>query len=113
MLRRLASWIALVAIVAVTFMPTFTHLAAAATDLADVCSAEGARGGGSGDTGRHVLDHCPYCALHADLALLPNPPVDGGTRVLAFSEFPAAFLRAPRANLVWSAAQPRAPPPLA
>ena len=113
MLRRLASWIALAAIVAVTFMPTFTRLAAAATDLADVCSAEGARGTGPGDPGHRVLDHCPYCALHADLALLPPPRAADSQRLPAFSEFPVAFLRAPHANLVWSAAQPRAPPALA
>jgi len=112
LLRQLASWIALVAIVAVTFMPTITHLVASSTDLADVCSADVSRNSGSGDTGHHVLDHCPYCALHADLAMLPNPPIDGGQRQVAFSEFPAAFLRAPRANLVWSASQPRAPPSL-
>src|SRR3954467_6429983 len=113
-LRQLASWIALVAIVAVTFMPTLTHLAARSIDLADVCSADVSRSPGSGgEPGHHVLDHCPYCALHADLAMLANPPVDGVQRVVAFSEFPAAFLQAPRANLVWWAAQPRAPPSFA
>jgi Protein of unknown function (DUF2946) len=112
-LRQLASWIALVAIVAVTFMPAITQLAASGTDRVDVCSADVSRGSGSGGIGHHVLDHCPYCVLHADLAMLPNPPVDGGRRLLGFSEFPAAFLQAPRANLAWSASQARAPPRLA
>lgn len=98
------------AIVAVTFMPTLAHVAVSGLDRADICSADLARGAGPGDSEHHALDHCPYCALHADLALLPNPPVDGERRTVAFSAFPPAFLQAPRANHAWSASQPRAPP---
>jgi hypothetical protein len=112
-LRQLASWIALAALVAVTFMPTITHLVASATDAAGVCSADASRDSRQGDTSHHALEHCPYCALHADLALLANPPAEASHERVAFSEFPAAFLQAPRANLVWSASQPRAPPHLA
>ena len=110
LLRQLGCWIALVAIVAVTFMPAFMQRVAYDIDRADVCSAESPRGAGSGEPAHHPLEHCPYCALHADLALLPNPPIDDGGRALAFSAFPAAFLQAPRANHAWSASQPRAPP---
>ena len=111
-LRQLASWIALLAIVAVTFMPTITR-ALATGDRADVCSADFPRDSGSGDGSRHALEHCPYCALHADLALPPPPATAAGGMLAGFSELPAAFRRAPRASAVWSTSQPRAPPPLA
>jgi hypothetical protein len=112
MLRQLASWIALVAIVAVTFMPTFTQLLAWSDAGVDVCSAEASRRSGPGDAAHHALDHCPYCTLHAHLALLPTPPAAAGLQPVALVEFPAAFLQAPRARPTWSASQPRAPPRL-
>jgi hypothetical protein len=105
--RLLASWIALLAVVAVTFMPTITQALSATGDIS-VCSADSSRN--STPDGRHVLDHCPYCALHADLAL-PSPPAPADTVVAAaWRVLPAAFLRAPRASGVWVAAQARAPP---
>ncbi len=106
--RRLASWIALVAILAVTFMPTIT-MAFSGADLGqDICSADTSRQL-PGD-GHHTLDHCPYCALHADVALPPLPPSTAVAVAVRFSELPAAFLEAPRATGVWSTSQPRAPP---
>jgi len=110
MLRQLAGWIALVAIVAVTFMPTFTQLLGWSDAGVDVCSAESSRRSGPSDTAHQALAHCPYCALHAHLALLPNPPAAAGLQPVALVEFPAAFLQAPRARPTWSASQPRAPP---
>ncbi len=98
------------AIVAVTFTPTFTQLLAWSDAGVDVCSAESSRRSGPGDTAHHAFDHCPYCALHAHLALLPNPSAAAGLQPVAFGEFPAAGLRAPRVRPTWSASQPRAPP---
>ena len=112
LLRQLASWIALVAIVAVTFMPALTQLLAGSDAGVDVCSAEASRQSGPGAAAHHALDHCPYCALHAQLALLPDTPAAAGLQPVAFGEFPAAFLQAPRVHPARSASQPRAPPRL-
>jgi hypothetical protein len=109
--RRLVSWIALLAIVAVTFMPTVTR-AFSGIDLGSVCSAESPRSGQAPD-GHSNLDHCPYCALHADLALPTEPRTVEPWVVAAFRELPQAFLQAPRATTVWSSAQSRAPPSFA
>lgn len=107
-LRQLASWIALLAIVAVTFMPTLTRLASAGLDGVDVCTADDPRPAPA--DGGHALDHCPYCALHAELALPPVPPSASVRAAPRFRDVPPAFLAAPRATAIWSTAQSRAPP---
>jgi hypothetical protein len=92
-------------------MPTITR-AFSGIDLGSICSAESSRTSQAPD-GHSTLDHCPYCALHADLALpIESRTTDPGVAA-AFHELPPAFLRAPRATLVWSSAQSRAPPFLA
>jgi hypothetical protein len=112
--RRLASWVALVAILAVTFMPTVTQAVSGSVALASVCSADSSRQPAPGDgRGQHVLDHCPYCALHADLATPPLPEMSAVGSPVRFSELPPAFFRAPRATAIWSASQQRGPPVLA
>ena len=109
--RRFASWIALLALLAVTFMPTITR-GFSGIDLGSICSAESPRTGQAPD-GHANLDHCPYCALHADLALPIEPRTSDPGVAAAFLELPQAFLQAPRATAVWSSAQSRAPPSLA
>jgi hypothetical protein len=109
--RRLASWFALVAILAVTFMPTLTMAFADARSSQDVCSADPSRT--SGGDRHHALAHCPYCALHAEVTLPPLPPGTAAGAAVLFRELPAAFLNAPRASGVWSTSQPRAPPAFA
>jgi len=106
--RRLAGWVALLALLVVTFMPTIAR-AWSAGDLGSVCSAESSRGGQAPD-GHTTLDHCPYCALHADLALPLEPRAADAGAAAVFRELPPTFLRAPRATAVWSTAQSRAPP---
>jgi len=109
--RGIAGWIALLALLAVTFIPTITR-GLSGFDLGSVCSAESSRSSQAPD-GHSNLDHCPYCALHADLAL-PIEPLTADSGLAAhFHELPEAFLQAPRATMVWSSAQSRAPPALA
>jgi hypothetical protein len=112
LLRELASWIAVLAVVAVTFMPTLTRLASAGGDGIDVCTADAPRAPAPADGG-HALDHCPYCALHAELVLPPAPPTDARRAASRFRAHPPAFLAAPRATAIWSTAQSRAPPAFA
>jgi hypothetical protein len=117
--RTLSSWIALLAILVVTLAPAVTGaLSASRTQLwGEVCSAASLAAGKSATSsgqespaGPHAFEHCPYCALHADLAPPPDPRQSGAGVALAFRAQPAAFIHAPRANAVWTSAQPRAPP---
>ena len=112
LVRQLTSWIALLAILAVTFMPTITQAMSGSFGV-EVCSASKVDGTAPAPAqGHHVLDHCPYCALHADLALPVLPPAGDAPVAVLFRELPAAFLAAPRASTTWSTAQSRAPPRL-
>ena len=114
--RTLSSWIALLAILLVTFVPSVTGAFRASTGLPwdRICSAANVAVDKSGTpdapASMHVFEHCPYCALHADLAPPPDPRVAQAGTALAFRAFPVAFTRAPRANAAWASAQPRAPP---
>jgi Protein of unknown function (DUF2946) len=120
--RTVSSWIALLAILVVTFAPSLTGMLSAARGLPgdQVCSAatvvDAAKNAATRDdspAAPHAFDHCPYCALHADLAPPPDPRVADAGTALAFRAFPVAFTRAPRGNAVWATGQPRAPPSLA
>ncbi len=119
--RTVSSWIALLAILVVTFAPSFTGLLSAARGLPweQVCSAATAVGAATNTATRddspaapHAFDHCPYCALHADLAPPPDPRVADTGSAAPFRAFPIAFSRAPRGNALWASGQPRAPPSL-
>jgi len=119
--RSTARWLALLAILVLTFAPSITGwLSATHPPLWDqVCSATAPTAAGTAATDDgppaepHAFEHCPYCALHADLAPPPDArQVDAGTP-LAFRAVPAAFVHAPRANAVRTSAQPRAPPSVA
>lgn len=114
--RIISSWIALLAILMVTFVPTVTGAFPASTGLPwdRICSAANVAIDKSSTpdspTTPHAFEHCPYCALHADLAPPPDPRLADAGTALAFRALPVAFTRAPRANAVWASAQPRAPP---
>jgi hypothetical protein len=108
-LRRLASWIALLALLAVTFLPTIARVTSLGGYGADICSADLSRKSSPGD-GKHALEHCPYCALHAELAAPPAPAGIAARAAASFRPLPAAFLQAPRTTGVWSTSQARAPP---
>ena len=120
--RTSSSWIALVAILLVALAPSVTGwLSASRTQLwGQVCSAAtraatkpGSSAGGQSPAAPHAFEHCPYCALHADLGPPPDAgPADAGVAV-AFRARPLAFVRAPRASATWASAQPRAPPSVA
>ena len=116
--RTVSRWIALFAILAVTFAPSITGLLSASRgQLWDqVCSATSpalsrpaTTDDGSPAT-PHAFEHCPYCALHADLAPPPDARQASPGSAIAFRARPAAFVHAPRATAVWTSAQPRAPP---
>jgi hypothetical protein len=107
--RRFATWIALIAIMAVTFVPMLTSAMSTYGGNLNICSADASRSTLPAD-GHHPLEHCPFCALHWQLAMPPAHAGAAATVATRFSELPAAFLHAPRATGVWSASQPRGPP---
>jgi hypothetical protein len=114
--RIVLSWIALVAILLASFAPSVTQALSASTGLPweTICSAANVGADRHGTPAApalpHALEHCPYCALHADLAPPPDPRLAGAGTAVAFQAFPIAFTQPPGANAVWTAAQPRAPP---
>ncbi|MBW8759933.1 MAG: DUF2946 domain-containing protein [Burkholderiales bacterium] len=116
--RTFSSWIALLAILVVTLAPSVTGmLSASSGQLWDqVCSATSpvvttkSTSGDPSPAAPHAFEHCPYCALHADLAPPPDPRQAGAGVAFAFQAVPAAFVHAPRARATWTSAQPRAPP---
>jgi hypothetical protein len=117
--RRLAfTWVALFAILMVTFAPSVTGLFSQRTGLPWdlICSAVAPIRDHAASTDSqpapHTFDHCPYCALHADLAPPPQAAFAGAGITVAFRAVPSTFLQAPRSNGVWVSAQPRAPPVL-
>lgn len=120
--QRLASWIALLALVLGALAPTVSRaMAWAASDALPfgvVCSAnpdartQGTAPGDAGDGAHHasVFEHCPFCSIHApDLALPSAESIALPLQGLAAAE-PQLFLRAPRTLHAWASAQPRAPP---
>lgn len=118
--RRLAAWVTLVALVLATLAPGVARaLAFANADalaLGAVCSADGA-GRDDGRTApagavHQLFDHCPFCALHTDLA--PPAPAAAEPATLALRHAtPALFLRAHSPLFAWEPAQARAPPAFA
>jgi hypothetical protein len=116
--RIVSSWVALVAVLVITFAPSLTRMLGSGTAAAYgvICSASnlpsdtGAASDRRTREGHAVLEHCPYCSLQAHLALPPaSRPADA--RIVALGRaLPTAFLESPAASWVWSAAQPRAPP---
>jgi hypothetical protein len=114
--RIVPSWIALFAILLATFAPAATSALSASSGLPwdKLCSAANAASARadtpSTPAPAHAFEHCPYCALQADLAPPPDARLSGVGTAVAFRASPVAFTRAPRGNAAWASAQPRAPP---
>jgi hypothetical protein len=117
--RRLTSWIAALAILLASLAPALSHALASATGFTwiEICTTQGSKwiktgedGSEPGPASAHVLDHCPYCSLHAPTLGLP-PAAHWAHLPLRLShEVPLPFLTAPRTLHAWVSAQPRAPP---
>ena len=113
--RRLATWIAALAVLLAALAPAISH--AMGSSWVEVCTVQGSKwvpvddGGDAGQTDpAHALEHCPYCSLQ--LPALAVPPVTPQLPLVVAptDEFPLAFLAAPRTLHAWVSAQPRAPP---
>jgi hypothetical protein len=117
--RRLTSWIAALAILLASLAPALSHALASATGSTwiEICTTQGSKWIKAGEDGSehspasaHVLDHCPYCSLHAPTLGLPPATHLAHLPLRLSLEVPLAFLSAPRTLHAWVSAQPRAPP---
>ena len=119
--RLFTSWLAVLAILMVTLAPSISQALGGkyGASWVEVCSTVGSKwvqadGGATepapASSDAHLLEHCPYCSLHANAIALP-PAARGLTGAPALSHaVPTAFLAAPRTLHAWVSAQPRAPP---
>lgn len=121
--RRRTAWIALLAILAATLMPTLAQAVAASQGSAwvEVCTVGGSRWVNAAAPGEalpsddapasaHAFDQCPYCHLHLNgFVPLAAAPVDALGLDLSHA-LPRAFLEAPHTLHAWASAQPRGPP---
>ena len=122
--RQLIAWIACFAILMSTLAPVISQALQAdpANPWAEVCTPLGAKLVRTDDAaptsptqklpGGHLLQHCPYCSLHATgMGLPPAPASPLQLPALSFG-LPELFYAAPATLHAWATAQPRAPPRL-
>jgi hypothetical protein len=117
--RSVARWIALFAILVVTFAPSVTGLLSASrgqlwdqvcSSTSPVVKTAASNRDGTPATTPHAFEHCPYCALHADLAPPPGAAQADSGAVPASPSRTGSPERPPRAQVAWAGARPRAPP---
>lgn len=117
--RRLTSWIAALAILLASLAPALSHALASATgsNWIEICTTQGSKWIQAGEDGTerapasaHLLEHCPYCTLHAPVLGLPPAAALAHLPLQLSHAVPLAFLSAPRTLHAWVSAQPRAPP---
>ncbi len=119
--RAVTSWIAILAVLMTALAPAISHAIGARGPVTwtEICTSVGAKrvlldvdpGSGKSVPGAsHLLEHCPYCALHADGFPVPPTLPSVAPPALLGELLPPAFLHADETLSVWSSAQPRAPP---
>lgn len=122
------TWIAALAILFGAMAPTISRAMAATVSQAapadpsmEVCTMLGmkmilvadhvAHGGKPAPVGTdHMLEHCPYCAVHATPALLPPPAPTLSALPAIAAAYPPLFYRSATKPFAWSPASPRGPP---
>ena len=116
--RRLVAWFASLAVLLASLAPSIAQAVRRDGSGAwiEVCSVLGnklvAPDGTQRDSApaKHLLQHCPYCALHATALGMPPAPPSLPAVVRGGGSVPALLLAAPRPLFAWAAAQPRGPP---
>lgn len=118
---RLLTWIALIAVWALAFVPTLSRWSVqrAPNLWAEICSINPGRVVAlvaPADRQDHApslhADHCPLCSIHHHLPVLPTPDATARVATAEASFLPALFHHAPRPLHAWAAIQARAPPVL-
>ncbi|MBL8351429.1 MAG: DUF2946 domain-containing protein [Burkholderiaceae bacterium] len=114
--RRRLAWVMLVTLVMASLAPGLSRAASAlqgdSAPWSVVCTATSGSDEpqAPADAARHLLAHCPLCALHADGLGLPPPSPVLALPPASGQEVPAPMRVAPPLLPAWPAAQPRAPP---
>jgi hypothetical protein len=119
-------WIAALAVLFGALAPTISHAMAASSPAVaptdgevQVCTMEGmktvvladpASAGFDPHRSAHVLEHCPYCALHASPALLPAPAPAVFAVPAAGVLLPPLFYHSVSPLVAWTPSSPRGPP---
>jgi hypothetical protein len=120
--RHLAAWIACFAMLFAALAPSVSHALSTSRGepWTEICSVGGKKfvkvsvdQGGTTDPASQDsihLEHCPFCATHADAIALP--PAAGLSILLIDTRdtHPFLFLRSPHPLAIWTVAQSRAPP---
>ncbi|MCM0608141.1 MAG: DUF2946 domain-containing protein [Ideonella sp. WA131b] len=121
----LPHWIALVAIFAVSLLPTVSQLLAAVvaddTYRAEICTPQGLRWVSLAEPGAPAnaaepgskaghTEHCPLCRLQHDAPPMPAPALAWRVAPAGPAYVPTRFLTAPHTAHTWRSAQPRGPP---
>ena len=117
---RPATWLALIAVLALALAPTVSRALAFAhgkAAWAEVCTPQGLKLQEVVDTGDEApaapageIEHCGFCGLPTGAAPLPVTASPDLPAASAADALPALLRQAPRASLAWLGAQPRAPP---
>jgi Protein of unknown function (DUF2946) len=116
------AWLACLSVLLAALAPAVSHglQARGNAQWAEVCTAAGsalvrvdATGGDQTAPplpGSHLLQHCPYCSLHAPDLALPPAPACALQAAAAGEEAVAPQPSVPPSAGLWARAQPRAPP---
>ena len=115
-LRVAWAWIASIAVLLMSLAPSVSEAIENARGGApvEICSMGGLmrvtphpdHPDGSG----HLLQHCPYCALHAHALAPPPAPITAWARVVLPRDMPVLFLQAAHTAHAWVSARLRGPP---
>lgn len=117
--RRLVAWIACFAMLFGALAPSVSQAMSASRGevWTEVCSVGGSKlikiKGDPAEPQALHLEHCPFCATHADAFALPPGPSWSIPLPDAAPSHPPLFYRSPRPLTIWTTAQSRAPPSLA
>lgn len=116
--RRLVAWIACFAMLFGALAPSIAQAMSASRGevWAEICSVAGTRfvkiKGDPAEPPTLHLEHCPFCATHADAFALPPGPGFHIALLDLPTSHPPLFYRSPRPLSIWTTAQSRAPPSL-
>lgn len=113
----LCLWLAMLGMLFGALAPTVALAitpAANAPDVMQVCTMAGMKTVPADDTGTKapVVKHCPYCVLHAHVALPPSASGFVCALPILSSAWPPLFHQSATPLFPWTAASPRAPPSL-
>ena len=124
---KVASWIAIAAVLLATFAPTISNAIAAESKASwqEICSVQGikyipavsgalskvANNQPANQDGRMLhMEHCPYCFMHAGSVGIIQTTGLQFAAIDCSQDSPQLYSFSPQAALPWAASRSRAPP---